>query len=205
MCRPCSTASRGAPTCCGRRGVRPLVVIEYVSGDGSEERDTTPHRGKFWVYEQGICAPYYAIYEAEKGTVELFKLIAGRYQQVEPNAAGRLPIEPLRVELGIWQGTYRGMELPWLRVWDAVSGQMLPSEEERAEAERQKVEFQRKRADTAESLLDDTRQMLSEETERAENERKQAENERKQAENERKRADKLAERLRAAGIDPDAA
>jgi Uma2 family endonuclease len=174
-----------------QEGVHPLAVIEYVSGDGSEERDTTPHRGKFWVYEQGICAPYYAIYEAEKGTVELFKLIAGRYQQVEPNAAGRLPIEPLRVELGIWQGTYRGMELPWLRVWDAVSGQMLPSEEERAEAERHKVEFQRKRADTAESLLDDTRQMLSEETERAENERK--------------RAEQLAERLRAAGIDPDAA
>jgi Uma2 family endonuclease len=36
--------------------VRPFVVIEYVSGDGGEERDRTPRTGKFWVYEQAIGA-----------------------------------------------------------------------------------------------------------------------------------------------------
>src|SRR4051794_1673424 len=44
-----------------QEGVRPLVVIEYVSGDGSEEHDATPQTGKFWVYEQAIAAPYYVI------------------------------------------------------------------------------------------------------------------------------------------------
>jgi Uma2 family endonuclease len=39
-----------------KEAVKPLIVIEYVSGDGSEEHDTTPYKGKFWVYEQGICA-----------------------------------------------------------------------------------------------------------------------------------------------------
>ncbi len=166
-----------------QEGVRPLVVIEYASGDGSEERDTTPYRGKFWVYEQAIAAPYYAIFEIERGTVELHKLSGGRYFLVEPNKAGRLPIEPLGVELGLWQGSFRGVAMAWLRVWDTATGQLLPSEEERAEVERD-------RADTAESLLDDTRRRLDEECERAETERK--------------RAEKLAELLRAHGIDPQA-
>ncbi len=207
-----------------REAIRPLLVIEFVSGDGSEERDTTPYQGKFWIYERAICAAYYAIYDVEKATVELFKLNGGGYHPVEANAAGRLPIEPLGVELGIWQGMYREMGLPWMRVWDSATGELLPTEEERAEMER-------KRAETAESLLDDMRQMLDEECERAEDETKRADNERrraedqqkraeeehkraedqqkraedqqKRAEDERKRAEKLAERLRAAGIDPD--
>ena len=35
----------------------PLIVIEFVSGDGREERDKTPIKGKFWVYEQVIRVP----------------------------------------------------------------------------------------------------------------------------------------------------
>ena len=53
-----------------QESVHPLLVIEYVSGDGSEERDTTPYKGKFWVYEQAIAAPYYAIFEPTKATVD---------------------------------------------------------------------------------------------------------------------------------------
>jgi Uma2 family endonuclease len=166
-----------------QESVRPLMVVEVVSGDGSEERDTTPHRGKFWIYEQAIGAAYYALYEGEKGAVELYQLAGGRYQRVTPNAAGRLPVEPLGVELGIWQGTYRGVSYPWLRVWDSKTGELLLNEEERAEAEKQ-------RAETAESLLDDARRRLEEECERAEAERR--------------RAERIAERMRAAGLDPDA-
>jgi Uma2 family endonuclease len=170
--------------------VHPLLIVEFVSGDGSEERDSTPFRGKFWVYEQAVCAPYYAIYEVEKGTVELFKLNGGKYHLVVPNEAGRLAVEPLGVELGIWRGTYRGMDLPWLRVWDAATGLLLPTAEELLKAERQLNQEGKQRAETAESLLDDTRRRLEEECERAENERK--------------RAEKLAQQLRALGGDPDA-
>jgi Uma2 family endonuclease len=167
-----------------QEAVRPLVVIEYASGDGSEEHDTTPYKGKFWVYERAIGAAYYAIFEGEKSSVELFKLVDGRYSQVQPNPAGRLPLPPLRVELGIWHGTYRGMDLPWLRVWDADTGKLLTLAEELAEAEK-------KRAESAESLLDDFRRQVEEESERAEKERR--------------RAEQLAEKLRAHGIDPDSA
>jgi Uma2 family endonuclease len=163
--------------------IRPLLVIEYVSGDGSEERDVTPYEGKFWIYERAIAAGFYAIFECEKASVEVYRLDPLRYRPVPANAAGRYPIEPLGIELGIWEGTYRGMNLPWLRAWDASTGKMLSFAEERA--------------DSAEALLDDTRQLLQQDTERAEEERRRAD----EAE---ERARKLAEQLRAAGIEPGA-
>lgn len=43
----------------------PLIVLEFVSGDGSEERDATPYKGKFWIYEKGIRVPFYGIYEVK--------------------------------------------------------------------------------------------------------------------------------------------
>src|SRR5262249_62203333 len=45
----------------------PLVLLEFVSGSGGEERDRTPLVGKFWIYEQEVRAPYYGIFEPEKG------------------------------------------------------------------------------------------------------------------------------------------
>ena len=41
--------------------------------------------GKFWVYEQAIRIPFYAIYEVEKFAVEVFELIGNRYQKCESN------------------------------------------------------------------------------------------------------------------------
>jgi Uma2 family endonuclease len=213
--------------------IRPRVIIEYASGDGSQERDRTPMTGKFWIYERAICAAYYAIFEIESGAIELYRLERSRYVSVPISEAGRLPIPELGVELGVWEGTYRGIETPWLRVWDITTGEMMPSEEERAEVER-------KRADIAESLADDYREMLSEEAERAEAalkeaaaaksretaERRRAETALKEADEAKQRADAakqqrdearvradaakqradaLAEKLRALGIDPEAA
>ncbi|MEB3274317.1 MAG: Uma2 family endonuclease [Prochlorothrix sp.] len=148
--------------------VAPLIVLEFVSGDGSEERDiTSPFAGneakarKFWVYEQAIRAPFYAIYEVEKASVEVYELVANRYQRCPPNERGHFPIAPMGVELGIWQGTYLNQRLPWLRWWDS-QGNLLLNGAERAEQEKQR------------------------------------------AEQEKQRADRLAEKLRALGIDPDA-
>jgi Uma2 family endonuclease len=194
--------------------VHPLLVVEYVSGDGSEERDATPHKGKFWVYEQVVSAAYFAIHDPEKdgGVIELYEHVRGRYRPVPPNAAGRYPIEPLGVELGLWRATYRNIPMAWLRVWDSASGEMIPTEGERAEAERQ-------RAEAAEGLVDDFRREAEQENERAEKERRRAEHALQQAEDEKRRAEdekkfreeadkragKLAERLRSLGVDPDAA
>ena len=119
--------------------VAPLIALEFVSGNGAEERDKTPIKGKFWVYEQAIRIPFYGIYEVSKAKVEVYQLINGRYQKMKPNNRGRYPIEPLKVELGIWQGEYQNQQWPWLRWWDA-EGNLLLNSQERAEQERQRAD-----------------------------------------------------------------
>ena len=158
--------------------IPPFIVIEFASGDGSEERNSTPlsraeqqgtqKPGKYWIYEQVIRPAYYGIYEVNCASVEVYCLVAGQYQLVTANERGHYPISPLGVELGIWQGRYQNSELPWLRWWDE-QGNLLLTGHEQAELERQ-------RAEQAESQL----------------------------EQERQRAERLAAQLRAAGIEPDA-
>jgi Uma2 family endonuclease len=156
----------------------PVIVIEFVSGDGKEERDRTPEEGKFWIYK----APYYAIYEVEKASVEVYKLTRIGYRDQKPNSRGHFPIPELGIELGIWTGKYRNVEFPWLRAWD-LDGKLLPAFEETAKIERQ-------RADN--------------ETRRADNEKQRADNETRRADDEKQRAENLAAQLRALGVDPNA-
>ena len=126
--------------------VAPLIVIEFVSGDGAEERDRTPVTGKFWVYEQAIRVPFYAIYEVRLARVEVYELVAGSYQLVSANERGHFPIPHLNVELGIWQGQYQNTELPWLRWWDN-EGNLLLTGSERADLESQRAEQESQRAE----------------------------------------------------------
>ncbi len=112
--------------------VAPLIVLEFVSGNGEEERDKTPITGKFWVYEQAIRVPFYGIYEVKKASVQVYQLLRGEYQLVPANDRGHYPIEPIGVELGIWQGRYQNLELPWLRWWDD-QGNLLQTGWERSE------------------------------------------------------------------------
>lgn len=171
-------------------GVAPLVVMEYVSGDGNEERDQTPFKGKFWVYERGIRAAFYVIFDANRAILEVYQADRGRYRLIEPNERGRVPIEPWNVELGIWEGLYRKQHLNWLRVWDASTGELLPLAEERAAL--------------AEEIVDDARQALNEETERAEAEKKRADTAESSLADAQVRLQHLADKLRALGIDPEA-
>jgi Uma2 family endonuclease len=126
--------------------VAPLIVIEFVSGNGQEERDRTPYQGKFWVYEKAIRVPFYAIYEEKKSSLEMYQLRAGKYELMLANERGHYFIEEMGVELGIWQGIYKNVELPWLRWWDSDNNLFLTGEE-RAELEKQRAESEKQRAD----------------------------------------------------------
>ena len=114
--------------------VRPYLLIEYVGGDGSEERDRTPGKGNFWIYENAIGAGYYVIFDSWQRTLEMFVHDGESYQAVAPNEAGRFLIEGPNLELGIWDGEYRNQTAPWLRVWDPATGKMVPNLEERIRA-----------------------------------------------------------------------
>jgi len=76
--------------------------------------------------------------------------------------------------LGLWQGEYRGKERQWLR-WYDPQGNWIPTTAEKEQQERHEKELA----------------LSSVEKERQEKELAQA------------RAERLAERLRQAGIDPD--
>jgi Uma2 family endonuclease len=147
-----------------REYVSPLIALEFASGDGSEERDTTAlsvsdegekiKPGKFWVYERIIHIAYYGIYEIAAGKLEVYKLIGGSYHQMQPNEQGRYLIEPLGVELGLWLGTYQNQSQLWLRWWD-TDGNLLLIGSERAELERERAETERERAELAEKAQQD--------------------------------------------------
>ena len=96
--------------------IRPAIVIEYVSTDGNEEHDRTPRKGKFWIYERVIAAGYYVIFDPARRTLEVFCQNGDGYHEVTPNESGRFLIKSLNVELGIWDGIYREIDLAWLRV-----------------------------------------------------------------------------------------
>jgi Uma2 family endonuclease len=171
--------------------VAPLIALEFVSGNGAEERDRTPPGeagkvGKFWVYEQAIRIPFYAIFEAKKSLVEVYHLVDGRYEELPANDRGHYPIAPLGVELGIQEEG----GIPWLRWWDDAGNLLLTGDERALEAEERALE--------AEAIASQERFAK----EQAEERQQQAEARQQQAE---EKAARLAERLRLLGIDPDEA
>jgi Uma2 family endonuclease len=80
--------------------IAPTLIIELVSGDGREERDATPMKGKFWVSERAIRAANYLIFDPETGESEKFTLEGNRYRRVRADAKGRLAMPPMGVEVG---------------------------------------------------------------------------------------------------------
>ncbi len=139
-----------------REFISPLIVLEFASGSGKEERDTTSlwesgniektKPGKFWVYEQIIRVPYYGIYEIKLGRLQVYNLVSGVYCLLEPNERGHYPIGKMSIELGLWQGNYQNQNQLWLRWWD-INGNLLLTGSERAELEKGRAERERERAD----------------------------------------------------------
>ena len=131
-----------------REFITPLIALEFASSNGDEERNRTPlsrsddqeriKPGKFWVYEQIMRIPYYGIYIIKESKLEVYHLVNGFYRSLEANERGHYPIEPLEVELGLWQGNYQNQTLLWLRWWNH-QGNLLLTGHERAE----KLELER--------------------------------------------------------------
>jgi hypothetical protein len=154
--------------------VPPHVILEFASDDGSEERDQTPEQGKFWVYENGIRAEFYGIFIVARGELEMYRLINGSYNRLEPNERGHYPISGLGVELGVVRYYYVNETAPWLR-WFESDGRLLMTGDERAEIADARADEQARRAD--------------EQTRRADEQARLTE--------------ALAKRLRDLGVDPD--
>ena len=159
-----------------REFISPLIVLEFASGSGKEERDTTSlwesgniektKPGKFWVYEQIIRVPYYGIYEIKRGRLQVYNLVSGVYRLLEPNERGHYPIGKMSIELGLWQGNYQNQNQLWLRWWDK-NGNLLLTGSERAELEKSRAERERKRADRQQERAEQQQERAEQQQERA--------------------------------------
>ncbi|MEZ4866712.1 MAG: Uma2 family endonuclease [Caldilineaceae bacterium] len=126
--------------------VSPFIVMEFVSETDGRERDTTPYEGRFWIYERVIRPIYYIIYKVDNAQVDVYHLIDGRFQPIRPNERKHFEIPQLGIEMGIWRGKYKNVNLPWLRAWN-LEGNLLPTAEERAAQEAQRADQETERAE----------------------------------------------------------
>jgi Uma2 family endonuclease len=211
-----------------QEGVPPFLVIELLSpGTESEDlgknlREVNQPPTKWQVYEQVLRVPYYVVFDRYVNRLQVFQLVATRYQEVALSEQ-RFWFEEIELGLGVWQGRYQNADGLWLRWYDA-EGNWIPTAEERsqqerqrAEQERQRAEQERQRAEQEQQRAEQERQRAEEEQQRAEQEQQRAEQERQRAEQERQRAEQaevllkqerqraeiLATRLRELGLDPD--
>ncbi len=183
--------------------VAPLIAIEFVSGSGKEERDATPpseteKAGKFWVYEQAIRIPFYAIFDAWKDLLEVYHLLDGRYVKLQPNQRRHYAIPPMGVELGLKFEN----GVAWLRWWDDAGSLLLSGDERAVQAEQKRVQAEQKRVQAEQKQVQAEQKQLQ-----AEQKQVQAEQKQLQAEaiaiQERQQKEKLVNYLRSIGINPD--
>jgi Uma2 family endonuclease len=172
-----------------RFGKPPDAVVEIVSNREGGELGSKRER-----YAQ-LGVAYYVVFDPQRVLgEEALRCYELRGRTYAPCAGGWLGDIGLGVRL--WEGDYEGVRAVWLR-WCDQEGNVIPTGAELAEAERQRAEEEQRRAEEA-------RQRAEAERQRAEEEQRRAEEARQRAEAERARAERLAARLRALGIDPDA-
>ncbi len=171
-------------------GSYPDVIVELMSPSTSKV-DTGKKKD---IYGRIFRTPDYFVYDPFKPkSLQGWHLDTSKgYQPLVADERGWLWCDSLGFWLGIWSGTIDREDAVWLRFYDAdgnlvqlpeeVAQQRLEEAEQVVEAERQKAEAERQKAQQAEQL---------------------AQEESQRAETERQRAERLAERLRAMGLDPD--
>jgi len=172
-------------------GKGPDVVIELLS-------DTTAAEDKGQkkqIYQDRLRVPEYFWFHPFTGEWAGFVLQAGVYQPLAPDAAGRLPSGKLGLTLVRWEGEYQGIQAVWLR-WATAEGVLLPTPEEAAGEAGRRADEERRRAD-------EERRQAEQARERAEEAARRAEDAEALLEQTRQRAARLAERLRALGVEPD--
>jgi hypothetical protein len=162
-------------------GKSPDLVIEVVSN--REGGELGRKKAKYRHYH----VPFYVVWDpaGHLGVEALlvFELLGDLYVRKNGNFFGGLGLG-----LVLWEGAFEGYTSRWLR-WVDANGELLPTGAERAEREHALAEQERTRAEL--------------ERTRAEQADARAEQADARAEQERARAARLAERLRALGIDPE--
>ena len=91
---------------------RPFLVMEYVSKYNMRK----DYEGNMLKYQDSLRVPYYLLFYPDNQELSVFRLTGEKYTLVTPNAAGRLPIPELELEVALQDG--------WVRYW--FRGELLP-------------------------------------------------------------------------------
>ena len=133
--------------------ISPLIVVELLS-PGTENQDlgtqTRPEEEpptKWEVYEQILRIPYYVVFSRYTNEIQVFQLVGTKYESVAIGEEG-LRIPELGLSLGLWQGSYRGVERLWLR-WFNLEGELIPLASEQLSAAQQEATLAKQEATAA--------------------------------------------------------
>jgi Uma2 family endonuclease len=169
-----------------REGVAPFLVVELLS-PGTEDEDlgqTLRVVGKpptkWQVYEQILRVNFYALYDRYSKQFRLFELRGNGYVELTIDGQG-FWFEALQLGLGLWNGSYFGVEGQWLRWYDR-SGNWVGTDREQLLQAQQEVAIAQQEAVIAQQEVEIAKQ---------------------QKEDAEQRAARLAARLRELGIDPE--
>jgi len=193
--------------------VKPLIVVELLSPEtekedlGQTRRKPRRPPTKWEVYEQLVKVPYYAIFCRRTGHFQFFQLTPSGYQAVSlPEKRVFLP--EIQLGLGVWNGTYDGIEYEWLRWYDATEKWIPTAVENTAQAQEATARAQEAtvKAQEATAQAQEATAQAQEATAQAQEATAQAQEaatrERQRATQAEQRAEQLAAKLRALGIDP---
>jgi Uma2 family endonuclease len=126
-------------------GKPPEVVVEIVSDKTGGEETL---KKKLYA-KQGVA--YYAIFDPEQvlgdEILRTWQLRGGQYEAVESDHWPEIGLG-----LRLWEGTFEGLNITWLR-WCDEKGEVIPTGEERAQRERE-------RADRAEARVRELEEAL---------------------------------------------
>ncbi len=100
--------------------VGPFLVLEYVSRH-TKRKDYVENYRK---YERELKVPYYLLFYPHNLELNVYRMVEDRYVAVKPNAAGRLEVPELELEVALYDD--------WVRFWFrgklvSLPGEMLQS------------------------------------------------------------------------------
>ena len=99
------------------------------------DRDPDEPPTKWTVYEQILRIPYYVVFSRYTDEVHYFELTGGQYREIQPAEPASVATRSGRRCVGLWFGTYQGLERQWLRCYDASGAWILtPHEQEQQRA-----------------------------------------------------------------------
>ncbi len=127
-----------------QEGINPFVVVELLS-PGTEKEDLGQSLRKaenpptkWQVYERILRVPYYIVFERYSDQLRAFQLTGSHYRELEL-IESRIWMEDIGLGLGLWQGSYEGIERLWLRWYDR-NRNWISTPEEIAEQEKRRAD-----------------------------------------------------------------